>query len=87
MAAEAAEAAAAAAAAMVTEAEAAVAAAPAPGVAEAAAEAVVTVATGRQRRALPRWPPRAKVAVEAGLRWSTSRGLRPPRKGDHLAYN
>ena len=47
----------------------------------AAAAAEVTVAAGRRHRALPHWPPRAKVAVEAGPHWSRWRGLRPPRKG------
>ena len=51
-------------------------------VAAGAAAAEVTVAAGRQHRALLHWPPRAKVAVEAGPHWSRWRGLRPPRKGD-----
>ena len=71
--------------AVVTEAAVAVAAGAAAAAAAsvaAAAAAEVTVAAGRQHRALLHWPPRAKVAVEAGPHWSRWRGLRPPRKGD-----
>ena len=70
--------------AVVTEAAVAVAAGAAAAAASvaAAAAAEVTVAAGRQHRALLHWPPRAKVAVEAGPHWSRWRGLRPPRKGD-----